>query len=77
MSSNENLEINKDSSLFILNAPKLKFKQPTISPTPFSLNDSFLDDEMDSSTSGNISFDENSLEDIEDIKNGDEIILPF
>ena len=77
MSSNEKLEINKESSLFILYAPKLKFKKPTISPTPFSLDDSYLDDEMDSSTSGNISFDEESLEDIVNIKNGDKVILPF
>ncbi len=77
MSSNEKLEINKESSLFILYAPKLKFKQPTISPTPFSLDASYLDDEMDSSTSGNTSFDEESLEDFVNINNGEKVILPF
>ena len=34
-------------SSYILNAPKQKFKKPTISPTPFSLNSSYLDGEND------------------------------
>ncbi len=77
MSSNEKLGIHKESSLFILYAPKIKFKKPPISPTPFSLDNSYLDDEMDSSTSGNISFDKESLEDIINIKNDEKLILPF
>ena len=40
MSKYENLEIKQKSPTFILYAPKLKFKKPTIRPTPFSLNDS-------------------------------------
>ena len=45
MSTNEIHNINAEYSPLILNAPKLKFKKVTISPTPFSLNDSFSDEE--------------------------------
>ena len=33
-------EFKQKSQRFILYAPKLKFKKPTVRPTPFSLNDS-------------------------------------
>ena len=33
-------EIKQKSQKFVLYAPKLKFRKPTIRPTPFSLNDS-------------------------------------
>ena len=57
MSKNESFELNEQSPSSILNAPKLKFKKATLSPTPFSLNDSNLEEE-------NIvdSFDEQSLD---------------
>ena len=45
MSTNEIHNINAEYSPLILNAPKLKFKKVTIAPTPFSLNDSFSDEE--------------------------------
>ena len=69
MTSNENLEINDESPSYILYAPKLKLKKPTITPTPFSLNDSFSDEEIDASEENDNFFDEgnavNNLSDIE------------
>ena len=76
MTSNENLEINVESSpSYILYAPKLKLKKPTISPTPFSLNDSFSDDELNSSEENDNSFDEGNVDNnLSDIKTS---ITPF
>ena len=47
----------------------MKLKKPTITPTPFSLNDSFSDEEIDASQENDNFFDEgnavNNLSDIE------------
>lgn len=69
MSSNEKLGINGKFPPFILNAPKFKFKKPILTPTPFSLNDSDSEDEMDASTIGNFSSDDQSYEGIVNIQN--------
>ena len=45
MTKNKMLEKNTAEPSFILYAPKIKFKKPIISPTPFSLNDSFSDND--------------------------------
>ena len=58
MSIKENLEIIQKSPSFILNAPKLKFKKPTMKPTPFSLNDSRNEKELYSSGKDYDSFGE-------------------
>lgn len=71
MSSNQKLGINEEIPSLILNAPKFKFKTPMVTPTPFSLNDSDSEDEMDSSTIGNISIDEQSYESIVNFQNDD------
>ena len=75
MTSNENLEINAESPSYILYAPKLKLKKPTITPTPFSLNDSFSDEEIDASEENDNSFEEgNVVNNLSDIKTS---ITPF
>ncbi len=75
MTSNENLEINAESPSSILYAPKLKLKKPTITPTPFSLNDSFSDEEIDASQENDNSFEEgNVVNNLSDIKTS---ITPF
>ena len=71
MSSNEQIGINGKFPPFILNAPKFKFKKPLVTPTPFALNDSDSDDEMESSTIGNISFDEETYDGIVNFQNDD------
>ena len=71
MSSNEKLGIDGKFPPFILNAPKFKFKKPLVTPTPFALNDSDSDDEMESSTIGNISIDEESYDGIVNFQNDD------
>ena len=71
MSSNEKLGIDGKFPPFILNAPKFKFKKPLVTPTPFALNDSDSDDEMESSTIGNISIDEESYEGVVNFQNDD------
>jgi hypothetical protein len=71
MSSNEKLEINEKIPSFILNAPKFKFKKPVVTPTPFSLNDSDSEDELESSTVGNISIDEECYEGVVNFQNDD------
>ena len=71
MSLNEKLGINRETPSKILTAPKFKFKKPMVTPTPFSLNDSDSDDEMDYSTIGNISIDEESYEGIVNFQNDD------
>ena len=48
MSNNEKLEINSNSPLYILYAPKLKLKKATIIPTPFTLNDYDSEDGIES-----------------------------
>ena len=76
MTSNENLEINAESSnSYILYAPKLKLKKPTVTPTPFFLNDSFSDNELDTSEENDNSFDEGNVDNnLSDIKTS---ITPF
>ena len=76
MTSNENLEINAESSTsYILYAPKLKLKKPTVTPTPFFLNDSFSDNELDTSEENDNSFDEGNVDNnLSDIKTS---ITPF
>jgi len=70
MSANEKFGINGETPSCILNAPKFKFKKPMLTPTPFSLNDSDSEDEMDySSTMENISIDEQSYEGIVNFQN--------
>ena len=71
MSSNEKLGIDGKFPPFILNAPKFKFKKPLVTPTPFALNDSDSDDEMEYSTIGNISIDEESYDGIVNFQNDD------
>ena len=76
MAANDMFEKNISSPSFnILNAPKIKFEKPTISPTPFSLNDDpFLDQENHDSDSNDTndskynSFDEENINYMEDIK---------
>ena len=48
MSNNEKFEINTNSPPYILYAPKLKLKKPTISPNPFVLNDYSYEEETKS-----------------------------
>ena len=71
MSSNEKLGIDGKITPSILNAPKFKFKKPLVTPTPFSLNDSDSEDEMETSTIGNISIDEESYEGVVNFQNDD------
>ena len=50
MSGNRNNENEKDVvySTNILNAPKINFKNPAISPIPLLLNDSYSEEEIES-----------------------------
>ena len=64
MTTNKMLEKNTAEPSFILYAPKIKFKKPTISPTPFSLNDSFSDNDNYSDDSFEEENDNNYLEGI-------------
>lgn len=68
MTTNENLEINEKSPLNILYAPKLKFKIPTVTPTPFSLNESRSEEESDIENEEN-TFDEKDIKDIKSLRN--------
>ena len=75
MSSKEKTEKKEEQSFsFILNAPKLKLMKPSITPTPFSLNDSFSD-EMDDSTDVDIPYDENNTEEFINNKNATKTIF--
>ena len=75
MSSKEKTEKKEEQSFsFILNAPKLKLMKPSITPTPFSLNDSFSD-ELDDSTDVDIPYDENNTEEFINNKNATKTIF--
>ena len=51
----------KDFPAFLLNAPKMKFKKPTITPTPFTLSESLYSIEhSDSDTDEGFSDKENN-----------------
>ena len=63
MSSNDKAEIKEQQPFsFALKAPKLKLMKPSITPTPFSLNDDSYSDEMDDSTDGDIPYNKNNTE---------------
>ena len=63
MSSNDKIEIKEQQPFsFALKAPKIKLMKPSITPTPFSLNDNSYSEEMDDSTDGDIPYDEKSTE---------------
>lgn len=51
-------------SSFILYAPKLKLKKPTISPTPFILNNSEMDDDNNTTQNSEQSFDDKDYNDL-------------
>ena len=68
MTTKENLEINEEAPSNILNAPKLKFKKPTICPPPFTLNDSYSQEEIDTENEDN-SFDEKELKEFQKFRN--------
>ncbi len=75
MSSNEKAEIKKEQTCSsVFNAPKLKLMKPSITSTPFLLNDSFSD-EMDDSTDGDIPCDETITEEFVNYKNGTKTIF--
>ena len=61
MSNNEKLEINSNSPLYILYAPKLKLKKATIIPTPFTLNDYDSEEGIESDDNSYNSFDDEEL----------------
>ena len=67
MTTNEILEINIKSKPFILNAPKIKLKKPKMFPTPFSLNDSYINEEenFDSESDNNNSSYEKEINDFQ------------
>ena len=69
MSKNESLEINEKSPRFILYAPKIKLKKATITPTPFSLNDSDLEDDIYTHNKSNDSFDKEEENELSDFQN--------
>ena len=66
MSIYENLENIQKSPSFILYAPKLTFKKPTIRPTPFSLNDSESEEKY---YSHDKVYDSSDEEDLNEFKN--------
>ncbi len=63
--SKESFKVNEEKfSVFILYAPKQKLKKPTIFPTPFSLNDSYREEEeIDNLENNTNSFEEKNLND--------------
>ncbi len=69
MSKNESLEINEKFPPFILYAPKIKFKKATITPTPLSLNDSELEDQIYIHEKNNDSFYEKEENELSDFHN--------
>ena len=71
MSKNESLDINEKFPQFILYAPKIKLKKATITPTPFSLNDSNLDEESYINDKCNDSFDEEEENELTNFQNID------
>ncbi len=58
MSTNRNIEINIEYPTNILNAPKINFKTPIVSPTPLLLNDSYLEEQIESIDQDEQSFSE-------------------
>ena len=59
MAKKEPNDINKEEfNIGILNAPKIKFKIPTVYPTPFSLNNSYDEEDLDTRENTENSFDE-------------------
>ena len=56
MSTNGNIEIDVENPTNILNAPKINYKNPTVSPIPLLLNDSYSEEQIES-----IEHDEKSL----------------
>ena len=63
--SKESFKVNEEKfSVFILYAPKQKLKKPTIFLTPFSLNDSYREEEeIDNLENNTNSFEEKNLSD--------------
>ena len=55
---NESNKLSEEKYSSILNAPKLKLKKATISPTPFSLNNSENEDSFNTNENSEQSFDE-------------------
>ena len=69
MNSQKSFKINEEKfSAFILYAPKQKLKKPKITPTPFSLNNSDIDEENDTF--------ENSINSFDEKQSNDNIIVP-
>ena len=58
MSSNGNIEINAEYPTNNLNAPKINFKNPTVSPIPLLLNDSYSEEQIESIDHDEQSFSE-------------------
>ena len=48
MSANENIEIDVENPTNIINAPKINFKNPIVSPIPLLLNDSYSEEQIES-----------------------------
>ena len=58
MSGNGNIEIDVENPTNILNAPKINFKNPTVSPIPLLLNDSYSEEQIESIDHDEQSFSE-------------------
>ena len=69
MSKSESLDINEKFPQFILYAPKIKLKKATITPTPFSLNDSDLDELPYINDKNNDSFDKEEKNELTNFQN--------